>query len=66
MGMITILDQGYEHSGRMLQWAKKNCPSYITNDAVAIVTADLTDTTYKRIFYFGNDRDAAIFALRWS
>jgi len=42
-----------------LTWAKRNCPGYITNDAVQ------KDGVYYYRFYFSNDRDQALFALRW-
>lgn len=43
-----------------LEWAKKHCPSYITNDAVQI------GGDYYYRFYFGNDKDRVLFALRWA
>lgn len=42
-----------------LEWAKKNCASYITNDAVQ------RGGEYYYRFYFGNDKDRVLFALRW-
>ena len=42
-----------------LEWAKKNCPSYITNDAVQ------KQGEYYYRFFFGNEQDQIIFALRW-
>jgi hypothetical protein len=42
-----------------LEWAKENCPSYITNDAVQI------GGRYYYRFFFGNERDRMWFALRW-
>lgn len=43
-----------------LVWAKKNCPSYITNAAVQ------KSGRYYYRFYFGNERDLALFILRWA
>ena len=47
-----------------LRWAKKNCPTYITNDAVQ------KSGQYYYRFYFAatpaGDRDRTVFALRWS
>lgn len=43
-----------------LSWAKKNCPSYITNDAVQ------KNGIYYYRFYFGQEKDIMIFMLRWS
>lgn len=42
-----------------LEWVKKNCPSYITNDAVQV------NGQYHYRFYFGQERDQVAFALRW-
>ena len=42
-----------------LQWAKANCPSYITNDAVQI------KGEYHYRFYFGDEQDCVAFILRW-
>ena len=42
-----------------LHWAKKNCPSYITNDAVQ------RQGQYYYRFYFGREQDQIVFALRW-
>jgi hypothetical protein len=42
-----------------LQWAKRNCPSYITNDAVQ------KQGEYYYRFYFGREQDQIVFALRW-
>jgi len=46
-----------------LDWAKKNCPSYITNDLHqdGYNTYDHTKIDY----FFSDDRDAVLFALRW-
>ena len=42
-----------------LEWAIKNCPSYITNDAV------IYQGVYYYRFYFSRERDRMWFALRW-
>jgi hypothetical protein len=46
-----------------LDWAKENCPSYITNDLHqdGYNTYDHTKMDY----YFSDEKDALIFALRW-
>jgi len=51
--------KGPSPSYEPLTWAKKNCPSYITNDAVQ------KSGVYYYRFYFGNEKDRAWFALRW-
>lgn len=43
-----------------LEWAKKNCPSYITND-----TVKKEGNWYYR-FFFGQEKDVMIFMLRWT
>jgi hypothetical protein len=43
-----------------LHWAKQNCPSYITNDAVQ------KQGEYYYRFYFGREQDQIMFSLRWS
>ncbi len=43
----------------LVTWAKKNCPSYITNDAVQ------KQGEYYYRFYFARERDQVAFALRW-
>lgn len=46
-----------------LDWAKENCPSYITNDAHmdGYNTYDNTKIDY----FFGNKEDAIMFKLAW-
>ena len=44
----------------MLAWAKAHCASYITN--MAIQGAD----GYHYHWYFGDEQDLLIFALKWS
>lgn len=43
-----------------LEWAKKHCPSYITNDAIQ------KNGEYYYRFFFANEKDMALFILRWS
>lgn len=42
------------------EWAKKNCPSLITVDAVR-----KTEGNIQYRFYFSLEKDAVWFALRW-
>lgn len=61
----------YDPEWRALDWAKENCPSYITNQASTVLgglvpvkggwVAKRPDIEY----YFGDERDATAFALRW-
>jgi hypothetical protein len=43
-----------------LSWAKKYCPSYITNDAFQ------KNGLYYYRFYFSDLRDLTAFALKWT
>ena len=53
----------YDENWEALTWAKKNCPSYITNDATTIKL----NVPYVTVinYYFGNEKDAIMFQLRW-
>lgn len=53
---MSGIEYGYEPH----IWAKQNCPSYITNDAVQ------RNGMYYYRFYFGNEKDQIWFAMRWS
>jgi hypothetical protein len=62
----------YDPEWQALDWAKKHCPSYITND---LVLGKLTPTTKKIsrwetndsiAYYFADEKDAVWFALRWT
>lgn len=45
----------------MLNWAKKHCPSYITND---VDKTDILFSTFR--FYFSDEKDYTMFTLRWA
>lgn len=50
----------YDPTWRALEWAKANCKSYITNQG------PVSQGQYKKIVYFfGDERDATLFRLRW-
>ena len=57
---VPVAFAGCENRYEPLEWAKQHCPSYITNDAVQ------KEGEYHYRFYFGDERDAVSFALRWS
>jgi hypothetical protein len=58
----------YDPEWLALHWAQEHCDSYITNVANPIGlksapggwTAD-----YRIVYYFGHERDATMFALKW-
>lgn len=59
-----------------LTWAKENCPSYITNNAIVVeetieikgastMKMLLPNKKYFVEYYFYTKEDAALFAMRW-
>ena len=67
MGVTVTLP--YDPAWAPLTWAKEHCPSYITNKASnttrlkPVAGGWVNDSSI--VYYFGNERDATIFALRW-
>jgi hypothetical protein len=47
-----------------LDWAKENCPSYVTNDVHCdgYNTYDINQIDY----FFGDEKDAVMFKLKWA
>ena len=67
--MATIVTLPYDRLWRPLEskgpldWAKEHCPSYITND---VHMCGYNSYDVNRIdYFFGDDRDALIFTLKW-
>lgn len=53
----------YDPTWQALQWAKRNCPGYITND---VHMDGYNSYDHSKIdYFFSNKRDATAFALRW-
>lgn len=52
----------YDPLWKPLDWAKEYCSSYITND----VHRDGDNSSHKIDYFFGNEKDALMFLLRWS
>lgn len=50
---------------RALTWTKENCPSYITNQGRPHTGSTLDNRKYVIDYYFGEERDAVLFALKW-
>lgn len=48
-----------------LEWAVKNCPSYITNDTEKGTHFTGLETIAYVNYYFSDQRDANWFALKW-
>lgn len=59
MNKVTL---HYDPTWRALDWAKKHCNSYITNAGGKRTNRGFTTIDY----YFGDQRDATMFALRWA
>jgi hypothetical protein len=63
--MSTVVTLPYDPLWKPVEWAKKHCPSYITNtmsDKLTELVGDRTQINY----YFSDAKDATLFALRWS
>jgi hypothetical protein len=64
----------YDPTWQALEWAKRNCPSYITNNTNEFgpftVTYNRYNTSqtvmYQINYYFGDEKDATAFLLRWT
>ena len=63
--MANVVCLKYDPIWRPLEWAKTHCPSYITNQAAGRGHND-TWPNYHVKYYFGSERDALLFKLRWS
>lgn len=66
--MSTVVTLKYDPAWRPLDWAKKNCKSYITNNASndqSLLVRGFRQN-YSINYHFGNERDAALFKLAWS
>ena len=50
-----------------LDWAKENCPSYVTNrvDIIRLAEMDEKVGPIYITFFFADEKDATLFALRW-
>lgn len=57
--MSTSVVLKYDPSWQALIWAKKHCASYITNNSGP------GSDTHNIHYYFSDEKDAILFALRW-
>jgi len=69
--MSTIITLPYDPTWQALEWVKDNCPSYFTNKATQVrrvftPTGDTYDKVTHIDYYFYNEQDAVLFALRWA
>lgn len=71
--MSTKVTLPYDPIWTPLDWAKENCPSYITNQMNPPSTLSPDDVFFQYYpslqnidYFFGDEQDAFKFALRWS
>ena len=56
----------YDPVWKALEWAKKNCPSYITNRAADTDDLDgLSNAVMVIDYYFSDEKDATLFTLKF-
>lgn len=66
--MITVVTLPHDPVWTALDWAKENCPSYITNSGRKEERTSidgLVYVVYMIDYHFGDDGDAAWFTLKW-
>lgn len=56
----------YDPVWRALDWAKTHCPSYITNDVHNNEHYSFDNPDIKIDYFFYDEQDMLMFALRWS
>lgn len=59
------VDVSHAIANEAYKWAKENCPSYITVN-VKLGDNFLDETEMYVTFYFGEEKEATLFALRWA
>jgi hypothetical protein len=59
----VIVTLPYDPVWEAMTWAKENCPSYITNDMHQDGYNTYDNT--KIDFFFGDEKEALMFMLRW-
>jgi hypothetical protein len=68
VGMTVTLP--YDPDWKALIWAKEHCSSYITNEAgparMKSVPGGWVNTSPDIVYSFSNEKDAIMFALRWT
>jgi hypothetical protein len=71
MSIIVTLPYSSAWRGETVNWAKENCPSYITNDIEPPIPPrtmrnGALDSMPNIRYYFSDERDAMWFKLRWA
>jgi hypothetical protein len=68
--MSTSVTLPYDPIWAPLIWAKEHCPSYITNKASNTTRLKQVSGGWINascvVYYFGDEKDAITFSLRWS
>lgn len=65
--MSYVVTLPHDHEWRPLEWAKRHCPSYITNAAHRRdANGERRSYDYDIDYFFADERDAVWFQLRWS
>jgi hypothetical protein len=68
--MTVHVTLSYDPFWEPLVWAKEHCSSYITNEAgpakMKSVPGGWVNANRDIVYYFGNEKDAMWFTLRWS
>jgi hypothetical protein len=66
--IVTLPHKQNGDSRLPLEWAKDNCPSYITNSVDPIYESDdqRLPSGFVMKYRFYDEKDAVMFALRWS
>jgi hypothetical protein len=55
-----------DHAKEALEWAKKNCPNYITNDYHMVGYNDYDGSKIEFFFHPDAKEEMMLFALMWS
>ena len=55
----------YDPDWPAVAWAKEHCPSYITNN-IHFSSDTYTHDSNKIDYFFSEEADAVLFALRWA
>ena len=67
---MNIITLRYDPVWRAHEWAKKNCPGYITNRAKRLSDRVNSTPFFKDLvvidYYFDTEREALLFTLRWA
>ena len=63
MGIVVEIDERKTNIAKAIIWAKKHCPTYITNDGYL---SDQFEVHIRYRFYFGDEKEAMMFRLKWA